>query len=87
MAHPPTEAESVSRFATLHEESLQLLEDARSLVGEMRLALDRCKRHRPVVEIRPSDQTEMMGPPPLKSHRGGRIGKKRTQRLRRRRPR
>ena len=79
----PAEVDELTRFATLREESLQLLDDARDLVGQMRSALDHCKRHRPAVETFPD---AVGGPvfPPVKTHRGGRVGKKHIRRLPRR---
>lgn len=76
----PAPADSVSRFVELHDESLKLLDAARTLVTEMRTALDDCRRRRPVVEIPGSRQN---GPPPkqtVKSHRGGRVAKKHSRR-------
>jgi hypothetical protein len=69
-----------SRFAALRDESLELLDAAKSLVGEMRTALDRCKRHRPVVEVKLTGNGGSSSPLPVKSHRGGRVGKTRARR-------
>ena len=73
------EPDAASRFAALREESLELLDAAKSLVGEMRTALDHCKRHRPVVQ---SQATENAGKvlASVKTHRGGRVGKRQSRR-------
>lgn len=84
MDSPPTEVDDVTRFAALRDESQRLLDDARSLVAEMRSALDHCKRHRPALETPPSEPGGSALPPPVKTHRGGRIVKKRSRRIPRR---
>jgi hypothetical protein len=78
--------DSVSRFGELHDESLKLLDAARTLVVEMRSALDDCRRHRPVIETPRSANAGQPAPPAVKTHRGGRVPKKHGRR-RWRRPR
>jgi hypothetical protein len=75
-----------SRFDELRDESLDLIETARTLVAEMRGALDDCRRHRPVVVADRSSGAEQPNQPSVKSHRGGRVPKK-CGRRRWRRPR
>lgn len=80
----PPEMDDVTRFTALRDESQRLLDDARSLVAEMRSALDHCKRHRPALEARPAEPSGSTLPPPLKTHRGGRVSKKRSRHIPRR---
>lgn len=71
------------RFAALHAESVELLEAAQSLVGEMRGLLEDCKRRRPPVG-QPADAALGSKPPPLaRSHRGARVAKTTRARPRR----
>jgi hypothetical protein len=72
--------DETTRFAALREESLELLTAAKSLVSEMRTALEKCKRHRPVVETPPAAVGDMPARLPVRTHRGGRITKQRRQR-------
>ncbi|HVX14506.1 MAG TPA: hypothetical protein VHC22_25185 [Pirellulales bacterium] len=87
MLPEPMEPDAWSRFDALRAESLELLETAESLVDEMRSALDHCRRHRPVVEVNQTPTARPASSPRVKSHRGGRVTKKRTGRRWRRRPR
>ena len=75
--------DDVSRFAALRAESLELLDAAQSLVGEMRTALDHCKRHRPVIESKVTENARE-NLPTVKTHRGGRVKKRRSHRTTRR---
>jgi hypothetical protein len=72
--------DDVSRFAALRDESHKLLDAAKTLVGEMRLALDHCKRHRPCVEAKDPGNEPPTSSAAVKSHRGGRVGKKKSRR-------
>lgn len=85
--------DDVTRFAALRDESQRLLDDARSLVGEMRSALDHCRRHRPARQDPPPAAEAVPGMPTAptvptvstaKTHRGGRVGKRRARRAPRR---
>lgn len=71
-----SDRDDVERFAALCAESRHLLDDARSLVAEMRAAIEQCKRYRPVVETAPAEGGDSGLPPPIKTHRGGRIVKR-----------
>ena len=71
------------RFAALHAESVELLQTAQLLVGEMRGLLEDCKRRRPAVAPPATGPgTNMM--PMVRTHRGARVGQKRRSRPRRR---
>lgn len=78
---PPRD--DVSRFTELRDESLKLLDAARSSIAEMRTALEECKLYRPVVEVREPTGGGQPARPAARSHRGGRVTKKyRRRRLR-----
>jgi hypothetical protein len=83
----PPAPDDVSRFAELHDESLKLLDAARLLVLEMRTSLDECRRRRPVLDIARLEGDRSSYPALKsrlgKSHRGGRVSRKRGRRLRR----
>jgi hypothetical protein len=79
-APPP---DHVRRFTALREESLELLDHARTLVGEMREILADCRLRRPVVEVQATADTGAAAPA-VRSHRGGRVVKAhRRSRIRR----
>jgi hypothetical protein len=81
---PPDDA---ARFAALHDESLKLLDAARSLAAEMRSSLEECRRRRPIIDAsgREGDGSGHAAEKPRlsKSRRGGRVSKKRGRRIRR----
>lgn len=74
------DADPADRFAALHAESVELLEKARSLVGEMRGLLEDCKRRRPKVAAAvPTGSPGAGSPSKIRTHRGARVGKKRPK--------
>jgi hypothetical protein len=63
--------DEVDRFTAIREESLELIESTRTLVAEMRVLLDECKRWRPVVP-REEHATSVASPRPTKKRPAGR---------------